>query len=218
MALYEKPDYWSIKAKKEGYPARSVYKLQEMDEKFGLFSGSAKVVEKSRLFTVLDLGAAPGSWSLYALRQWGKRIFILGVDLSPLSQNYDAGLFGGAHYGFLQGDMTTGEIRDAIVAQGPFHLVMSDAAPGTTGNPGIDTLRSLVLAEAALEYADQTLLKGGNFVVKVFQGGDTPRLLQGIRERFKTGRSFKPAACRRSSFETYYLGLDKKQAGLYPIR
>ncbi|MDR0628147.1 MAG: RlmE family RNA methyltransferase [Treponema sp.] len=210
MALYEKPDYWSIKAKKEGYPARSVYKLQEMEEKFGLFSGASRVAAKSRFFKVLDLGAAPGSWSLYALRQWGKRIFILGVDLSPLSRNYDAGLFGGAHYVFLQGDMTTGEIRDAIVAQGPFHLVMSDAAPGTTGNPGIDTLRSLVLAEAALAYADQTLLKGGNFVVKVFQGGDTPRLLQGIRERFKTGRSFKPAACRRSSFETYYLGLDKE--------
>ncbi|MDR3114454.1 MAG: RlmE family RNA methyltransferase, partial [Treponema sp.] len=212
MALYEKPDYWSIKAKKAGYPARSVYKLQEMDEKFGLFSRSSKIVEKSGFFKVLDLGAAPGSWSLYALRQWGKRIFILGVDPAPLSQNWDGGLSGGAHYGFLQGDMTTGEIREAILAWGPFHLVMSDAAPGTTGNPGIDTLRSLVLAEAALEYADRILLRGGNFVVKVFQGGDTPRLLHGIRERFKTGRSFKPAACRRTSFETYYLGLDKKQA------
>lgn len=212
MSLYEKPDYWSIKAKKEGYPARSVYKLQEMDEKFGLSPCSSKAAGQSGLFKVLDLGAAPGSWSLYALRQWGKRIFILGVDPSPLCQNYDGGFCGGAHYGFLQGDMTAEGIRDAILEQGPFHLVMSDAAPGTTGNPGIDTLRSLVLAEAALEYADRILLKGGNFVVKVFQGGDTPKLLQGIRERFKTGRSFKPAACRRTSFETYYLGLDKKQA------
>ncbi|MDR2797419.1 MAG: RlmE family RNA methyltransferase [Treponema sp.] len=211
MKKYEKPDYWSIKAKKEGYPARSVYKLQEMDEKFGLFSCASTVAEKPGLFKVLDLGAAPGSWSLYALRQGGKGIFILGVDPAPLSQNYDRGLFGGVRYGFLQGDMTAREIQEAVLAQGPFHLVMSDAAPGTTGNPGIDTLRSLVLAEAALEYADRILLKGGNFVVKVFQGGDTPRLLQGIRERFKTGRSFKPTACRKTSFETYYLGLDKKQ-------
>ncbi|MDR2394281.1 MAG: RlmE family RNA methyltransferase [Treponema sp.] len=212
MSVYEKPDYWSLQAKKEGYPARSVYKLQEMDAKFGLFPGSFKGAGKSGPFKVLDLGAAPGSWSLYALRQWGKGVFILGVDPSPLSQNYAGGLLGGDRYGFVQGDMTAQEVQEAILAQSPFHLVMSDAAPRTTGNPGIDTLRSLVLAEAALAYADRVLLKGGNFVVKVFQGGDAPQLLQGIRERFKTGRSFKPTACRKTSFETYYLGLDKKQA------
>jgi 23S rRNA (uridine2552-2'-O)-methyltransferase len=213
--LYKQPDYWSLKAKKEHYPARSVYKLQEMDEKFGLFSvtpfslSSPKATRKSETFKILDLGAVPGSWSLYALRRLGKRAFILGVDLFPLSPVYDRGLFEGNHYCFLQGDMTAGEIQQDILAQGPFHLVMSDAAPGTTGNPGVDTFRSLTVAEAALEYADRTLLRGGNFVVKVFQGGDSSGLLKGIRERFKTGKSFKPKACRRTSFETYYLGLDK---------
>ncbi|MDR1302490.1 MAG: RlmE family RNA methyltransferase [Treponema sp.] len=207
MSLYKQPDYWSVKAKKEHYPARSVYKLQEMDEKFGLSSPNA--ARKSETVKILDLGAVPGSWSLYALRRLGKRAFILGVDISPLSPDYDRGLFEGDHYCFLQGDMTAGEIKQAIVAQGPFHLVMSDAAPGTTGNSGVDTFCSLTLAEAALEYADRTLLRGGNFVVKVFQGRDSSGLLKDIRERFKTGKSFKPQACRRTSFETYYLGLDK---------
>ncbi|MDR1031283.1 MAG: RlmE family RNA methyltransferase [Treponema sp.] len=207
MSLYKQPDYWSLKAKTEHYPARSVYKLQEMNEKFGLFS--PKAAKKSEPVKILDLGAVPGSWSLYALRLLGKRVFVLGVDLAPLSPDYDRGLFEGEHYCFLQGDMTTGEIQQAILAQSPFHLVMSDAAPGTTGNPGVDTFRSLTLAEAALEYADRTLLRGGNFVVKVFQGGDSSGLLKGIRKRFKIGKSFKPQACRRTSFETYYLGLDK---------
>jgi 23S rRNA (uridine2552-2'-O)-methyltransferase len=207
LSLYNKPDYWSVKAKKEGFPARSVYKLQEMDKKFGLFAGFAKGPEQSRRFKVLDLGAAPGSWSLYALRRGGPGIFVLGVDLAPLSSHAQGACFDEERCTFLQGDLTRREIQEAVLAQGPFNLVLCDAAPGTTGNPGIDALRSLVLAEAALEYADQGLLTGGNFVVKVFQGGDTPRLLQGIRNRFKTGRSFKPGACRSTSFETYYLGL-----------
>ncbi|MDR2633269.1 MAG: RlmE family RNA methyltransferase [Treponema sp.] len=210
MSVYGKPDYWSLQAKTEGYPARSVYKLQEMDARFGLFSGASKA--SGGPVKVLDLGAAPGSWSLYARRHGAQGRFILGVDISPLSPHCSGELFAGEGYGFLQGDMTAAETRTAILAHAPFHLVLSDAAPGTSGNPGIDTLRSLVLAEAALEYADLVLHKGGHFVVKVFQGGEAPRLLKAIRERFKTGRSFKPRACRRTSFETYYLGLGKKQA------
>ncbi|MDR1955695.1 MAG: RlmE family RNA methyltransferase [Treponema sp.] len=204
MTRYEKPDYWSVKAKQEGYPARSVYKLQAMDEKFGLFSGHPKPGK------VLDLGAAPGSWSLYALKRLGAGGFILGVDRSSLARDYDGGLLSGDRYCFLQGDLTSREIQEAILVQGPFHLVMSDAAPGTTGHPSVDALRSLVLAEAALEYADLALFKGGNLVVKVFQGGESPNLLKRIRERFKTAKSFKPAACRGTSCETYYVGLDKK--------
>jgi 23S rRNA (uridine2552-2'-O)-methyltransferase len=203
LAHYEKPDYWSLKARKEGYPARSVYKLKEMDERFGLFkpiSGTRAACTK-----VLDLGAAPGSWSLYTLRRTGG--FLVAADLAPLSRQYDQGLFGGPNVSFIQGDITSEETKAAILSQGPFTLVFSDAAPATTGNSSVDTLRSFALAEAALEYAEAALVPGGNFVVKVFQGGDTAGLLKRIREGFKTGKSFKPTACRSESFETYYLGL-----------
>jgi 23S rRNA (uridine2552-2'-O)-methyltransferase len=204
MARYDKPDHWSLKAQREGYPARSVYKLEELDKKFGLLSPPGGAL------AALDLGAAPGSWSLYVLRKLGKRCLLTAADLSPLSRRYDQGLFDGENCRFIQGDMTAPEIREAILARGPFNLVMSDAAPATTGNRSVDTFRSLDLAEAALGYAETALASGGSFVVKLFQGGDAASLLRRIRELFQTGKSYKPEACRSDSFETYYVGLGKK--------
>jgi 23S rRNA (uridine2552-2'-O)-methyltransferase len=211
MANYEKLDFWSLKAQKEGYPARSVYKLKEMDEKFGLLK---------RGMRVLDLGAAPGSWSLYVLRKmasWGETAnsgrpvsALVSIDLSPLSRIYDQGLFDSSNFFFIQGDMTSPEHTETIRSRGSYNLVVSDAAPATTGNRSVDTLRSLDLAEMALHYAEASLAKGGNLVVKVFQGGDTGSLLKKIRALFESGKSFKPQACRSESFETYYLGLGKK--------
>jgi 23S rRNA (uridine2552-2'-O)-methyltransferase len=209
VANYNKPDFWTLKARKEGYPARSVYKLRELDEKFGLLpkggSGGA-----SPPFRVLELGAAPGSWSLYVLRTLRERGFLAAADLAPLSRRYDGGLFDRDNFFFIQGDITGADTRDALLNRGPYRLLLSDAAPATTGSRQIDTLRSLELAETALDYAGAVLAQGGNMVVKVFQGGDTAFLLKRIREFFKTGKSFKPMVCRRESFETYYVGLDKK--------
>ena len=199
MADYSKLDHYSIKAQKEGYPARSVYKLKEIDEKFGLVKGGA--------IKALDLGAAPGSWSLYLLR---KKALPVSVDLAPLSRQYDAGLFDKPGFIFIQGDFTHDKTREAIISQGPYRLLLSDAAPATTGNRSIDSLRSLELAETALAYAESALEKGGNLVVKVFQGGDTSTLLKAMRLLFETAKSFKPKACRPESFETYYIGLGKK--------
>ena len=217
MPDYSKLDHWSLKAQKEGYPARSVYKLKEMDEKFGLIKGGRGS------FKVLDLGAAPGSWSLYVLRKLSagkaesqsgampsQKISLVSNDLAPLSRQYDGGLFDRPDFLFVQGDFTVPETRDALLSHGPYNLLVSDAAPATTGNRSVDTLRSLDLAETALDYAGTALAKGGNFVVKVFQGGDTGNLLKAIRGLFETGKSFKPQACRTESFETYYLGLGKK--------
>jgi len=216
MANYSKPDYFAIKAQKEGYPARSVYKFKEMDEKFGLLKGSKG---GSSLFRVLDLGAAPGSWSLYMLRKIAGRVSgggtssaepsLVSVDLAPLSRQYDEGLFDKPEFFFIQGDFTQDKIREEILSHGPYNLLVSDAAPSTTGNRSIDTIRSLELAETALNYAETTLIKGGNFVVKVFQGGDTGNLLKQMRGLFESAKSFKPQACRAESFETYYLGLGK---------
>lgn len=202
MSHYSKPDFWSLKARKEGYPARSVYKLKEIDEKFGVF--------KHFRGKALDLGAAPGSWSLYTLRRIGARGSLAAIDLSPLSRQYDKGLFDGDNFRFLQGDMTSADMREAALALGPFNIVLCDAAPPTTGNNSIDAIRSLALSETALEYAETALAQGGAFVVKVFQGGDVASLLKRMRSLFSQGKSFKPQACRKESFETYYIGLRKK--------
>jgi len=209
MADYSKLDHFSIKAQKEGYPARSVYKLKEMDEKF-------RLVKKGSSFKALDLGAAPGSWSLYIMRkisgggESAEKPSLVSVDISPLSRSFDAGLFDRKDFCFIQGDFTLPDIREAILSRGPYSLLVSDAAPATSGNRSLDTIRSLELAETALDYAGAALAKGGNLAVKVFQGGDTAKLLKAMRGLFESAKSFKPEACRPESFETYYLGLGKK--------
>jgi len=206
MADYKKADHWSIKAQKEGYPARSIYKLKEIDEKFGLLKHTGSD------FKVLDLGSAPGSWDLYILRKiQGKLSNLVSVDLVPLSRQYDNGLFDGKEFTFIQGDFTHPSVRETIVNYGPYNLLVSDAAPATSGNRSLDTIRSLDLAETALAYAETSLARGGNLVIKVFQGGDTGDLLKKIRSLFKQGKAFKPQACRAESFEIYSLGLEYKR-------
>ena len=207
MADYKKPDYWQQKARKEGYPARSVYKLMEIDEKFGLFKvrkqGSANVPR------ILDIGAAPGSWSLYVLRKFDGNGFLAAVDLSPLSREFDKGLFDGDNFFFLQGDVTTAQIRETLLSKNPYNVIISDAAPGTTGNHIVDCARSLELAETVVGYAQDGLVPGGNLVVKIFQGGGTDAVLKRMKTLFTTAKSYKPEACRSESVETYFLGLGR---------
>jgi 23S rRNA (uridine2552-2'-O)-methyltransferase len=213
MTGYEKPDAWSLKAQKEGYPARSVYKLKEMDEKFHLIPSAgnlAGIRSDPPGFRVLDLGAAPGSWSLYVLRRLGGAGFLAAADLAPLSRRHDRGLFEGGNFFFIQGDIAAPDVREALLARGPYNLVICDAAPATTGSRAVDTLRSLELAETALGYGEAALKKGGALVIKVFQGGDSGALLKRFRDFFESGRAFKPSACRSGSFETYYVGLGRK--------
>lgn len=205
MTDYKKPDHWQLKARKDGYPARSVYKLQEMDDKFNLLKPL-----RPGPFRILDLGAAPGSWSLYILRK-KPGMFLVSADLSPLSRQYDNGLFDGGNFHFIQGDITDTAIRDSILAHAPYNLIISDAAPATTGNRFIDTASSLEIAETVAAYAASALADGGNVVIKVFQGGDVSDLLKRLRTMFQTAKGYKPLACRSGSFETYYLGLKKKQ-------
>ena len=207
MADYKKPDHWALKARQEGYPARSVYKLKEIDEKFNLCR-PVHNTKSSPGFRVLDLGAAPGSWSLYILRKM-PRVILVSADLSPLSRECDGGLFDGGNVCFIQGDITDSAVRESIGAQGPYNLIISDAAPPTTGNRLIDTSRSLELAEEVTSYAESFLAAGGNMLVKLFQGQDTAGLLKRIKTLFRSAQSYKPIACRSDSFETYYVGKTK---------
>jgi 23S rRNA (uridine2552-2'-O)-methyltransferase len=202
MTDYKKPDYWQLKARQEGYPARSVYKLIELDEKFNLFKWRWSL-------KILDMGAAPGSWSLYILRKF-PGVSLVAVDISPLSREFDRGLFDSNNFCFIQGDITDPFVRDTIISKGPYNAIISDAAPATMGNRFIDTVRSLELAEAVVAYAENALsTPDGSLIVKVFQGGDTSELLRQLRTLFKTAKSYKPQACRKESFETYYVGLGR---------
>ncbi len=189
---YEKPDFWSQKAFSEGYPARSVYKLKEIDEKFGM-------IKKN--YTVLDLGAAPGSWTTFLLRTMEGTGKVVSCDLNPLAKSVK-----GDNLVFIQGDLNAPEIRSAIKENGPYDLV----APKTTGNRTVDTARSEQLVEMAVWYAQAMLKTGGNFAVKIFQNGDQQKILKSMREIFESARGFKPEACRAESFETYLIGVNKK--------
>ena len=147
---YEKPDYWSQKAFSEGYPARSVYKLKEMDEKFGMIKKNCNV---------LDLGAAPGSWTTFLLRNLGEGGSVTSCDLNPLSKSVR-----GDKLFFLQGDLNDPGIRKQIKERGPFDLVVCDAAPLTTGNRIVDTARSEQLVEMAIWYGETMLKKRRKFL------------------------------------------------------
>ncbi len=193
---YEKPDYWSKKAFSEGYPARSVYKLQEIDKKFGM-------IKKN--YRVLDLGAAPGSWTVFVLRELAGTGHVTSIDLNPLAKNVKSD-----NLTFIQGDLYSDEIRKEALEHGPYNLVICDAAPPTTGNRVIDTARSSGLVELAIYYAETMLKQGGNFAVKIFQGGDQQQLLKKMRTIFTEAKGFKPVACRSESFETYLIGINKK--------
>jgi 23S rRNA (uridine2552-2'-O)-methyltransferase len=189
VSSYEKPDFWALKAKKEGYPARSVYKLMEIDKKFGLIKQGARI---------LDIGAAPGSWSLWVLQRLAGRGFLAAVDLQELGVEppYE-------NFLFVRGDIYDDEVRSRLLAAGPFGLVLSDAAPATTGNRLVDQSSSEGIVEAVMDYAETALVKGGAMVAKIFQSGAEADLLKRLRGRFSQAKGFKPEACRSESFETY---------------
>lgn len=189
-------DFYTLKAQKEGYPARSVYKLKEIDEKFRIL-GKGQVVA--------DIGAAPGSWSLYACRKTGKGGRVVGIDLKEFHINPD----GAAFTGFF-GDAFDPENTEKIAAAGPYDAVLSDAAPATTGNRIVDAAASAEIVGQVVTLAGAVLKKGGSLVVKVFQGGGEKEISGRMKEMFESVKSFKPEACRKISFETYFIGKGKK--------
>ncbi len=193
--MYEKPDHYSIKARKEGYPARSVYKLEEIQKKFHVLKPG---------MAVLDIGAAPGSWSLFILKALKDDGYLVAVDISPL----DAASFArpAPNFTFIQGDAFSPAVVSHLSEKGPFDLIVSDAAPATTGNRTVDTARSSALVEGVMHLTEKLLKRGGNCVIKIFQGGDEGVFLRWMKGIFSEARAFKPEACRKNSFETYLIG------------
>jgi 23S rRNA (uridine2552-2'-O)-methyltransferase len=195
-------DHFSRQARRQGFPARSVFKLQEIQERYRLIRPGARI---------LDLGAAPGSWSLFCLQRLKGQGQVVAVDLNEPSFRPPAG-FGGSVFRFLKGDLFSAEIERQLIGLGPYDLVLSDAAPHTSGSPLVDSQASLALAGRAFELACRCLEPGGNLMVKVFQGGDEGALLQRMRGAFARARALKPGASRSGSREVYFLGFQRKLA------
>ncbi len=188
--MREKPDHYTERAKQQGYLARSVFKLEELDRRFGLLKDAS---------SVLDLGAAPGSWTQYVLRtQPAARV--VAVDFASIKLPEET-----ANLTVLNDDIFSPELLEHLREIGPFDVVLSDAAPSTTGNRGLDAARSASLAEMVLEIARHTLAERGKLAVKIFQGGDERELLKELRSEFPSARACKPRACRKDSVETYLL-------------
>ena len=189
-------DFYTKKAQKEGYPARSVYKLEEIQQKFNVIK---------RDFRVLDVGAAPGSWTMYIMKMLGENGFLSAIDLKPLSINIRK-----PNFFFVQGDAFDQANIQLLAEKGPYNAVVSDAAPSTTGNKIVDTERSIQLIESIYNTALQVLTPGGNFVFKMFQGGKEKEILDDMRKHFNAVKILKPQASRTNSFETFVIGLGKK--------
>lgn len=199
--MKEYQDFYFRKAKTEHYPARSVYKLKEIDQKFKILRHKMRV---------LDLGASPGSWSMGAAEKIGPQGLVVACDLIPCGCSLPENVR------FFQTNALdpSGEFADALAGYGPFDVVMSDMAPKTTGSRVTDQSRSLELAQSALDTALMWLKPLGSFVVKVFMGPEVGELASSMRKGFQRVHTFKPKSSRSESFETFLVGLRRKpQAG-----
>ena len=191
-------DHYFHKARKEKYPARSVYKLEETQKKYTLLHPGDHV---------LDLGCHPGSRSMYAAKIAGRNGSVVGIDLQKSSQPL---VKGGAPVILLAGDIYDSETIEMLVEKGPFNVVLSDMAPKTTGNKFSDHVRSVELAQHALDVASQVLCQGGNFYCKVFQGEDFQTFVNNVGTMFGKTKIVKPKSSRGESREVFVLGIAYK--------
>ncbi|MGM0417769.1 MAG: RlmE family RNA methyltransferase [Thermodesulfobacteriota bacterium] len=188
-------DHYTKLARKENYPARSVYKLKEIDQKFKIFKKG---------LNVLDLGCAPGAWLKYASEKVGPSGKVTGIDLKPVE------LEPLANMEIIKGDIFEQEVISDLISKGMFDIVMSDMAPDTTGYRHADSARSAALCEAALYLGSKVLKKGGVFITKIFQGEDFDQFAKKVLLDYEKRKIFKPDSCRKNSKEVYIIGSGKK--------
>jgi len=190
-------DHYTRQARARNFPARSIFKLEEIDRKHRLFRPGR---------AVLDLGCAPGSWLMYAADQVGDKGLVVGVDQHGLKVDLPKN----ARY--LRGDALAVDAEElSSLWPEPFDVVLSDMAPHTSGNRFVDQQRSLRLVLRALEIADELCGRGGAFLGKVFHGEDIAEATSRAKELFATVRLVKPKAVRKGSYEIYLLALDRKE-------
>lgn len=187
-------DPYVERAKLEGYRSRAAFKIVEIDDKFKFF-------KKGKI--VVDLGAAPGGWSQYAVGKVGEGN-VVALDL--LEMDAIPGVI------FFQQDFLSEEAPQKIInllktipynKDGLCDVVMSDMAANTTGDSRTDHVRIIMLLEEALSLAEKILKSGGSFVGKIFQGGSSDEMVKKLRQNFATVKYFKPDSSRKDSAETY---------------
>jgi 23S rRNA (uridine2552-2'-O)-methyltransferase len=191
-------DEFVKRANKEGYRSRAAYKLMELDDRDKLIRPG---------MTVVDLGAAPGSWSQVVVERLKGQGRVIGLDLLDVHPM--------PNFEFIQGDFTEEAVLSQLEAALNGHqvdLVISDMAPNMSGVTLVDQARAMYLVELALEFSRQWLKPGGSFLVKVFIGSGFDELVKTMRPEFDKVLTRKPKASRDRSSETYLLGLGRKAA------
>jgi 23S rRNA (uridine2552-2'-O)-methyltransferase len=191
-------DTYVQRSRKEGFRSRAVYKLTEIDGKDRLLRPGA---------TVVDLGAAPGSWAQYTARRIAPGGRLVAVDLLEIDPLPGVEI--------IRGDFTDDAVLaqiDARLGGRPVDLVLSDMAPNISGIASMDQARAVNLAELALDFACSRLAPGGAFLVKTFQGAGYPEFRGRMLQAFRTVASRKPAASRDRSSELFLLGRHPKAA------
>ena len=182
-------DPYVARARSEGWRSRAVYKLEQID-------GKEKLLKPGML--VVDLGAAPGSWSQYVTEKLQGRVRVIALDLLEMDALPSVE--------FIQGDFREDEVLetlDAALGEARADLVISDMAPNISGNKSVDQPRSMYLAELALDFCERALRRGGDFVCKLFQGEGSDAFIAATRQRFERVRVMKPDASRPGSREVY---------------
>ncbi|MBM3579575.1 MAG: RlmE family RNA methyltransferase [Alphaproteobacteria bacterium] len=175
------------RAKLEGWRSRAAFKIIEIDQKF-------KIFKKGKI--TVDLGAAPGGWSQYAVQKVGEgNVFALDLlTIDPIQG-----------VKFLQQDFFESDV--AAILGKKCDVLLSDMAANATGDHQTDHLRIVGLLEESLNLAEKILNEGGVFVGKIFQGGSSNEILQKLRKNFSTVKYFKPKSSRKDSSETYLVAL-----------
>ncbi len=188
-------DYYFQKAKNDGYVARSVYKLEEIDKKHRLIS---------RGDLVLDLGCSPGSWLQYVARKVGENGRVLGVDLNAVKLSIPKNVK------IIQENIFNIKMKDLLMNEEKINVILSDMAPKTTGIRHADAQRSFDLNKYVLELSDKILVPGGSVLVKAFQGPQMGHLHDEFNNSFGNVKICKPKSSRSESVEIFILGLKKK--------
>jgi 23S rRNA (uridine2552-2'-O)-methyltransferase len=180
-----------LRAKRDNYAGRAVYKLEELDKRFHLIKPGMQI---------LDLGCWPGSWLQYAAQKAGPEAKLIGIDLDAVEIALPDTVQ------TIVGDVTKLKPARLLERYGRFDLVLSDMAPNTTGIKDYDIPTSEDLFSRALDVASAVLRIGGHFCAKVFQGGRFPELLREVELRFQECRAFRPDHTRKASREQYIVG------------
>lgn len=187
---YTPNDKWSQKATKEGFRARSVYKLMELDERYHLLKPG---------MTVLDLAAAPGSWLQYASKRIGPKGLAIGFDLKPIAPIAD-------NVRTFEQNITQPEKIDSLLEAEhlpKIDLVLSDIAPSTSGIRDVDQWRSIELNQTVVAIAERWLKPAGQVVLKIFRGADFDAFLSDLKRDWRDVRLSSPRASRDRSREVY---------------